>query len=118
MDKPAYTWHKVFASAAEAKEQIPQRKLRQLVLGGRTICFAHTASGFFALDDACPHLGYSLSKGTTNYLNEVICPWHSYRFGMQDGRECEFRTRKAVVHPVEVRDDGVYVGIAQPAPTP
>lgn len=118
MDKPAYTWHKVFASAAEAKEQVPLRKLRQLILDGRTVCFAHTATGFFALDDTCPHLGYSLSKGTTNYLNEVICPWHSYRFNMHDGRECEFRTRKAVVHPVEVRDDGVYIGIVQQTTTP
>jgi nitrite reductase/ring-hydroxylating ferredoxin subunit len=111
--KGDYTWHKVFASSAEANEQVPVRKLKQFVLGGRAICFAHTAAGFFALDDACPHLGYSLSKGTTNYLNEVICPWHSYRFNMADGRECEFRTRKAVLHPVEVREDGVYVGIRE-----
>ncbi|MDX5418686.1 MAG: Rieske (2Fe-2S) protein [Hymenobacteraceae bacterium] len=107
----SYTWHKVFESAEAAKEQVPQRKLKLLVLDGRNICFAHTAAGFFALDDACPHLSYSLSKGTTNYLNEVICPWHSYRFSLIDGRECEFRTRKAVLHKVEIREDGVYVGI-------
>lgn len=112
-----YTWHKVFDSVAEAKEQVPLRKLRQLVLDGRSICFAHTASGFFALDDACPHLGYSLSKGTTNYLNEVVCPWHSYRYSMTDGRECDFRTRKAVLHRVELRDEGVFVGIQQVAQT-
>jgi nitrite reductase/ring-hydroxylating ferredoxin subunit len=108
-----YTWHKVFDSVNEAREQVPLRKLKQLVLDGRSICFAHTATGFFALDDSCPHLGYSLSKGTTNYLNEVICPWHSYRFSLQDGRECDFRTRKAVLHRVELRDEGVFVGIEQ-----
>lgn len=111
-EKEIYTWHKVFESVTAAKEAVPIRKLKQLTLAGRTICFAHTPTGFFALDDACPHLGYALSKGTTNYLNEVICPWHSYRFNMADGRECEFRSRKAVVHPVEIREDGVYVGIA------
>jgi nitrite reductase/ring-hydroxylating ferredoxin subunit len=110
-EKTSYTWHKVFGSVTEAKEAIPVRKLKQFVLDGRSICFAHTTAGFFALDDACPHLGHSLSKGTTNYLNEVICPWHSYRYSMTDGRECEFRTRKAVLHQVEIREDGVYVGI-------
>lgn len=110
-EKDVLNWHKVFHSIAEAKEQVPQRKLKLLVLEGRNICFAHTAAGFFALDDACPHMSYSLSKGTTNYLNEVICPWHSYRFSLADGRECEWRTRKAVTYPVEIREDGVYVGI-------
>jgi nitrite reductase/ring-hydroxylating ferredoxin subunit len=111
-DKAAYTWHKIFGSVAEAKEQVPVRKLRLLVVEGRNICFAHTATGFYALEDACPHLGYSLSKGTTNYLNEVICPWHSYRFSLTDGRECEFKSRKAVLFPVEIREDGVYIGIS------
>ena len=110
-----YTWHKVFDSETEARKQVPLRKLKLLVLDGRSICFAHTASGFFALDDGCPHLGYSLSKGTTNYLNEVICPWHSYRYSMQDGRECDFRTRKARLHRVELREEGVFVGIEQSA---
>ncbi len=90
---------------------MPQRKMKLLVLEGRSICFAHTFAGFFALDDACPHMGYSLSRGTTNYLNEVICPWHSYRFSLSDGRECEYRAKKAVLHPVDVRADGVFIGI-------
>ncbi|ARS36240.1 Rieske (2Fe-2S) protein [Pontibacter actiniarum] len=111
----SYTWHKVFASEAEAAQAVPQRKLRQLELGGRQVCFAHTQAGFFAVEDACPHLGYSLSRGNTNYLNEVICPWHSYRFNLQNGRECEYRSRNAVTYPVEVREDGVYVGLP---PTP
>ncbi|MDX5422369.1 MAG: Rieske 2Fe-2S domain-containing protein [Hymenobacteraceae bacterium] len=109
----SYTWHKVFGSADEAKTKVPQRQLHKFVLNGRSICFAHTSAGFFALDDACPHLGFSLSKGTTNYLNEVICPWHSYRFNLESGRECDFRSRNAVVHPVEVRTDGVYIGIKE-----
>lgn len=111
MEEQQYNWHKVFASAAEAAEQIPLRKLRKFELQGRSVCFAHTQSGFFAVDDACPHLGYSLSKGTTNYLNEVICPWHSYRYNLNSGHECEYRSRKAITHPVQVRDDGVYIGL-------
>lgn len=109
-----YTWHKVFASEEEARAQVAVRKMQLLEIDGQAICFAHTPAGFFAVDDACPHLGHSLSRGTTNYLNEVICPWHSYRYNLATGRECEYRTRNAVQHPVEVRGDGVYIGVKQP----
>jgi nitrite reductase/ring-hydroxylating ferredoxin subunit len=111
--KPAYTWFKVFNSEIEAKEKVQLRKLQKFELNGREICFAHTPFGFFATDDACPHLGYSLSRGTTNYLNEVICPWHSYRYNLSTGRECDYRTRNATLYPVEVREDGVYIGMIE-----
>ncbi|WP_439880027.1 Rieske (2Fe-2S) protein [Pontibacter sp. MBLB2868] len=112
-----YTWHKVFDSLQEAKTTVPLRKLHKFVLDGRAVCFAHTNTGFFAVDDTCPHLGYSLSRGTTNYLNEVICPWHSYRYDLSSGRECEYRTRNAVAHPVEIRTNGIYIGISSPTAT-
>ncbi|WP_347158143.1 Rieske (2Fe-2S) protein [Pontibacter chitinilyticus] len=106
-----YHWHRVFTSEAEAKASLPLRQMRQYELDGQEVCLAHTFAGFFALKDACPHLGHSLSKGTTNYLNEVICPWHSYRYNLASGRECDYRSRSAVTYPVEVRADGLYIGL-------
>ena len=108
-----YTWHRVFPSEEEARVRVAPRKLHQLKVDGRDICLAHTDTGFFAMADACPHMGHSLSRGTVNHLNEVICPWHSYRYSMESGRECDYRTRNAYIHPVEVRSDGVYIGIRQ-----
>lgn len=80
-------------------------------VGARRICIAHTALGFAAVADTCPHLGESLSKGNTNYLNEVICPWHGYRFNLVHGQECEQRTEPLVVHKIELREDGLFLGI-------
>jgi nitrite reductase/ring-hydroxylating ferredoxin subunit len=106
-----YNWYKVFDSEEEANTKVPVRKLQQIIVGGKTLCFAHTPNGFFAVEDACPHLGYSLSKGTTNYLNEIVCPWHSYRYNLGNGRECEYRSKNAILYPVDVRNDGIYIGI-------
>jgi len=111
---PEYTWHKVFHSLEEAKEQVPQRHLKRFDIEGQAICFAHTFAGFFAITDVCPHLGHSLSRGTTNYLNEVICPWHSYRFDLEKGKECDYRTRNATTYPVDIRTDGIYIGLKTP----
>jgi nitrite reductase/ring-hydroxylating ferredoxin subunit len=115
IDASLYDWYKIFESAEVAKDKVPLRKLQQIIVGGKTLCFAHTPNGFFALEDVCPHLGYSLSKGTTNYLNEVICPWHSYRYNLDTGRECEFRTKNALLYPVDVREEGIYIGIRNSA---
>ena len=115
MNSPIHiAWHKVFDSVEEARQQVPQRQMKLLTVEGNSICFAHTFAGFFAVEDACPHLGYSLSRGTTNYQNEVVCPWHSYRYHLETGRECDWRTRKAKTYPVEVRPDGVFIGLEKP----
>ena len=108
-----YAWYRVFSSEEEAGAQVALRKLHRLQVDGRDICFAHTDAGFFAVADACPHMGRSLSHGTTNCLNEVICPWHSYLYSLESGRECDYRTRNANIYTVEVRSDGVYIGIRQ-----
>jgi nitrite reductase/ring-hydroxylating ferredoxin subunit len=103
--------HKLFSSLAAAKAAIPLYKARLLVLDGHRICLAHTAAGLFAVEDTCPHLGESLSKGTTNYLNEIVCPWHSYRFNLSTGAECKYRTHNLKTFVIHQEEDGIYIEI-------
>lgn len=102
-------WIKIFESSAAAKAAVPLSKTTAVTVQGQEICVAHTPAGLFAVENSCPHLGDSLSRGTTNYLNEIICPWHSYRFQLETGAECRGRTRPLVRYPLEEREDGLYV---------
>lgn len=104
-------WYRVFASRAEAEDRIAENTMVSLNAEGRKICLARTKSGFFAVDDACPHMGDRLSNGTVNYLNEVICPWHTYRYHLQSGEECRQRSAPVAVHEIEEREDGLYLGV-------
>lgn len=101
--------HKLFPSLADAKAAIPLSKAKLLILDGQRICLAHTATGLFAVEDTCSHLGESLSKGTTNYLNEIVCPWHSYRFNLSSGAECKYRSRNLKTFTLHQEADGIYI---------
>ncbi|PSR56772.1 Rieske (2Fe-2S) protein [Adhaeribacter arboris] len=103
--------HKLFDSIAAAEQSLPLGKPQKLWVTGRAeaICLVRTRKGIFAVSDVCPHLGESLSKGTTNYLNEVVCPWHSYRFSLLNGQECTNRTSNLKTFPVKVQPDGIYL---------
>jgi nitrite reductase/ring-hydroxylating ferredoxin subunit len=103
--------HKLFDSITAAEQALPLGKPQKLwVIGhGEAICLVRTRKGIFAVSDVCPHLGESLSKGTSNYLNEVVCPWHSYRFSLLTGQECDNRTSYLKTFLIEMQPDGVYL---------
>ena len=103
--------YKIFDSISAAEQALPLGKPQKLWVTGReeAICLVRNRKGIFAVSDVCPHLGESLSKGTTNYLNEVICPWHSYRFSLVNGQECNNRSVNVKTFKVELLPDGVYL---------
>ena len=105
------TWHKLFSSAEEAEKQLRLNKSMLVQLQGNDICFSRVEQGFYAVADTCPHLGDSLSRGTCNYLGEVICPWHSYRFSLATGEETTGHGYKLKTYPVRAGADGVFIGL-------
>jgi len=106
-------WFKVFDSLQAAEQKVPTGGTQLLIAKGRRICLARTENGFFAIDNACPHMGESLHKGVVNYLDEVVCPWHNYRFHLGNGQECKNRAPVATRHTVEIREDGLYLGVKE-----
>jgi nitrite reductase (NADH) small subunit len=63
---------------------VPIGEGRSIWVEGRRIAVFHTESGWFALDNACPHRGGPLSDGL---LAErcVTCPLHERRFDLETG---------------------------------
>jgi nitrite reductase/ring-hydroxylating ferredoxin subunit len=84
---------------------------RLLIVQGKRICMVRRENVLYAVDDKCPHNGESLSKGTVNYLGEIICPWHGQRFSLKTGREGEERSRDLITYPVKQDQEGVYIGL-------
>jgi thiamine pyrophosphate-dependent acetolactate synthase large subunit-like protein/nitrite reductase/ring-hydroxylating ferredoxin subunit len=84
-------------------------------VGHETVCLTRTEKGYGAICNRCPHQGGPLGDG---FLENgyVICPWHGYEYDPHTGAPPPGYGDAAEPFAVEVREDGVYVGIPQPEP--
>src|SRR5450432_2352364 len=104
-------WIRIFATKDEARLRLRENQPQLLVVHGKRICLVLRKDHTFAVEDSCPHNGESLSKGTINYLGEVICPWHGYRYQLKTGRESAQRCRDLITYPIQEDETGFYIGM-------
>ena len=102
-------WVKVAESIAE----IPFNAagLAEVDAGGKKVCIGRYKEGLFAFAQKCPHASGLLSGGFIDALGNVVCPLHRYKFCMKNGRNVSGEGYYLKHWPVEVREDGVYVGM-------
>ncbi|MCE2392090.1 MAG: Rieske 2Fe-2S domain-containing protein [Proteobacteria bacterium] len=102
-------WHRVAQHG-----ELPENRVTTVVAGTRSIALTHFEGTYSALDNACPHQGGPLGEGAIEN-GWLRCPWHGWDFhpctglppgGFEDG---------VPTYPVEVRDDGIYVGLEETA---
>ncbi|MFQ5611921.1 MAG: thiamine pyrophosphate-binding protein [Anaerolineae bacterium] len=99
-------WYKV----ADAGE-LPEGQVTTVMAGVTAVCLIHTADhGYTALDNRCPHQGGPLGEGQLDGP-WLICPWHGYEYDPKTGEPPEGYGDCARPLPVEVRQDGIYVGL-------
>ena len=104
-------WVKIFSDEHEAMVRIIRNHPQLVIIGTARICLVNTIHGFYAVQDSCTHSGASLSKGTINYLGEIICPLHNYCFDLQSGRESSSRSYDLKTFPIKIDKTGFYIGL-------
>lgn len=97
----------------ESTDQLDQNlriggKLK-IKINGKPFCLVRKNDGIIAFEDQCPHLGESLFSGHLNATNEIVCPWHSYRFDLTSGEESENRCSGLSFHKAYVELNAVYL---------
>jgi nitrite reductase/ring-hydroxylating ferredoxin subunit len=111
--KKEIKWYKVFESIAAAEQQLGLNTAQTILVRGKKICFARTAQGLFAVNDKCPHNGASLGNGYCTTENTIVCPLHRYHFDLKTGRAKSGLGDVVDTYPIEVRADGVFVGLKE-----
>ncbi|REJ79492.1 MAG: thiamine pyrophosphate-binding protein [Acidobacteria bacterium] len=104
-------WHKVLSSAVD----LPEGRVVSAWAGHKGICVSHFEGKFAALTNKCPHQGGPLGEGSIEkgYLR---CPWHGWDFHPLTGRSPEGFDDGLETFEIDVRDDGVYVGVPEEPP--
>ncbi len=90
--------------------ELPEGEGKTVVVGKKLVAVFHHQGRYFALDDVCPHMGASLSSG---YVENgiVTCPWHAWRFRLNDGAWADNPRLKIGCYAVHVEGDLVQVEV-------
>lgn len=79
---------------------------------GKTFCLVRYNDKFYATQAKCPHAGADLSFGWCKQ-GKLICPYHRYSYDLETGKGSEGQGDYINIYPIEVRKDGVYVGLPE-----
>jgi pyruvate oxidase len=115
-DDQERVWHHV----ADVDE-LPEGRVKTVTAGTLSMALTHIDGEFIAMDNRCPHQGGPLGEGSIEIGNDgqcwLRCPWHGWDFDPKTGLPPGgHEDTGQTMYPVEVREDGIYVGIEAEAP--
>ena len=104
-------WHRV----ADVDE-LPAGRVKTVTAGIHTMALTHIDGTYTAMDNRCPHQGGPLGEGSIEIGKDgqclLRCPWHGWDFDPKTGRPPGGHEDSGqALYAVEVRDDGIYVGL-------
>lgn len=91
-------------------DELSEGEGKTVTAGGKLIAVFLHGGEYFAIDDTCPHMGASLSGG---YVENgiVTCPWHAWRFRLNDGAWADSPRVKIGCYPVRIEGEEVQVQV-------
>jgi len=109
-------WHHV----ADVDE-LPEGRVKTVTAATHSMALTNIDGEYAAMENRCPHQGGPLGEGSIEVGKDgqcwLRCPWHGWDFDPKTGRPPgghEDSGQK--MFPVDVRDDGIYIGIEAEPP--
>lgn len=104
-----FTWIKVAESLAEVP--FGANNLAEVMADEKKVCIGRYKEELFAFAPKCPHASGFFIDGFIDALGNVVCPLHRYKFCMKNGRNVSGEGYYLKHWPVEIKEDGVFVGL-------
>lgn len=111
MGTKTYTWIKIAENPGEIS--FNEHDLVEMEVEGKKICLAKFQEKISACVHSCPHAGGILSEGYLDPVGNLVCPVHRYKFNMSNGRNVSGEGYFLKTFPVELREDGLYIGFEE-----
>ncbi|HEY0669725.1 MAG TPA: Rieske (2Fe-2S) protein [Sphingobacteriaceae bacterium] len=86
--------------------------IRIIKAEGRKFCIIKDNGRFYATQPRCPHAGADLSSGWCKN-GKLICSFHRYQYDLKTGDGAEGQGDYLKTYPLEVREDGIYIGLKE-----
>lgn len=120
-----YKWHKFAETAADL--QWTPGDVAGITVNGKKLCVGRfqppgdpsapqqpaTAQQLFGFAHLCPHAGAPMTDAYVDRACNVVCPVHQLKFNLKNGRDVNGEGYKLKIYPVEVRPDGLYIGLEE-----
>jgi len=109
-------WHKVVEL-----DELAEGRVQSVTAGTHFIALTHFDGQHAAMANHCPHQGGPLGEGSIekgiNGKCWLRCPWHGWDFDPLTGKPPGgHEDTGQEMFPVEVREDGIYVGVTPEPP--
>ena len=105
------TWHKIADHINEL--EFADNNIAVADMNGKKICLGKFKDSVFAFAYKCPHAGGLLADGYIDSLGNIVCPLHRYKYNMENGRNVSGEGYHLKNWPLEIRANGVYVGVEE-----
>ena len=92
-------------------DDVPLGRAKSFNANGRIIALYHTASGYFATDNTCPHRGGPLAEGDL-IGDEITCPWHLWGFDVKTGLCAGNPEIVVATHELRVEGESILVRVS------
>lgn len=89
-----------------------ENNIAVVTVSGKKICLTQYREQWFAFAYKCPHASGLMSDGYVDAAGNITCPLHRYKFSLQNGRNTSGEGYYLKTYPVEMREEGIYVGLA------
>ncbi len=110
VDSQSLSWHKILRL-----DELPEGRVTTITVGTQTFAVSHFQGVYGALDNACSHQKGPLGEGSIEMGAEgkywLRCPWHGWDFDPITGKSPGSHSDGLKTFPVEVRADGIYLGL-------
>jgi nitrite reductase (NADH) small subunit len=93
--------------------ELAEGQSRTVSVHGKLVALFLENGNYSAIDDTCPHMGASLAGGFVEG-GIVTCPWHAWRFRLNDGAWADNPRIKIGCYTVRVEGDAVQIAVPDP----
>ena len=95
-----------------SQSEIPEGERKMVEVDDLSIGIFHHKGGWYALKNSCLHRGGPVCEGTLEG-DELVCPWHGYRYNITDGTLLSDTSANLEMYDVELKDGQVHLKIPE-----